>query len=55
MAGRGLESRCRCHPDKRAEHGLDEEQAHERMQEVNTAKDVLLSEIFAESDAEDHE
>ena len=39
-----------CHPDRRSQHNLSEEQANARMQEVNEAKDVLMREIMAEQD-----
>ena len=39
-----------CHPDKRTQHNLNDEQATARMQEVNEAKHVLMREIMAEND-----
>ena len=39
-----------CHPDKRAQHNLSNEEATARMQEVVEAKDVLMREIAAEQD-----
>ena len=43
----------KAHPDRAAQNGMSVEQATERMQAINQAKDVLMNEILAEGDADE--